>query len=337
MKIRRIKSIKNYKSFIDFEWQKFCRDKGGQESIFGKFTAVFGENGSGKSSVCDILKSLSQVQDFDNPPQLAEIEVSDQLHKYAGGQWSHGNLAKNSLLFFDVDFINANVHTHGKRASSLQQGGHTQSAGKLIIDLDQQANSLKDVVRKKKEDLEALEKANSAILALQLSPNDREFFRLYKHYDDPTGKAVAAKAHEQSKALEVEIDSLETSNAKHSEIAQLAMVNGIVADLSFSSKETIVELFAHQLKERAQDDADAKIKAHFAKHKKFIEFAKDRIPFNYQDENCPLCMQPLVNATKVIEYYRAAFDQTYDNEKRKFLADIHAAKMQLDSLKSSLV
>lgn len=151
MKVRKIKTIKGYKSFADFEWQKFCKNNGGRESILQNFSIVFGENGSGKSSTCDVLKSISQNQDFPNtPPTLAEIEIHDgnnnQTYKFENGGWS-GHVDKNSVLFFDVDFINANVHTHGIRSNNLQQGAHTQKAGKLIIDLDEKANELKIAIQ----------------------------------------------------------------------------------------------------------------------------------------------------------------------------------------------
>jgi len=47
-------------------------------------------------------------------------------------------------------------------------------------------------------------------------------------------------------------------------------------------------------------------------------------------------MQPLANATKVIEYYRTAFDQTYENAKKQFLSDIETAKNELQTIKSNL-
>lgn len=62
--IKKISKIKQYKSFQEFSWDEFCKDKSGQERSFQKFNIIFGENGSGKSSVCDIFKSLSQKQDF---------------------------------------------------------------------------------------------------------------------------------------------------------------------------------------------------------------------------------------------------------------------------------
>lgn len=55
MKIRKVKTIKEYKSFADFEWQKFCQNKQGQELIFQNFTAIYGENNSGESSICGLF------------------------------------------------------------------------------------------------------------------------------------------------------------------------------------------------------------------------------------------------------------------------------------------
>ena len=47
-------------------------------------------------------------------------------------------------------------------------------------------------------------------------------------------------------------------------------------------------------------------------------------------------MQPLTNATKVIEYYRTVFDQTYENAKKRFLTDIQNVKSELETIKTNL-
>lgn len=121
MKIRKIQTIKNYKSFSDFSWDQFCKDCSSNEQALSNYSVIFGENGAGKSAICDILKSLSQIQDFQNtPPNLAEIEIknaSNQVYKFENGSWTPNQLNKNSFLFFDVDFISANVHTHGERSN----------------------------------------------------------------------------------------------------------------------------------------------------------------------------------------------------------------------------
>ena len=305
-----------------------------------KFSVVFGENGSGKSSTCDVLKSVSQNQDFQiTPPTLAEIEIKDgnnnQTYKYENGSWS-GQVGKNSFLFFDVDFINANVHTHGIRSNNLQQGGHTQKAGKLIIDLDEKANELEVAIQTKKNELETLESASADILKKQFSNKEKELFQTHKDTDDRVKHQKISETQEELKKLETDLTALQKLNAKYAEINRLSAVGEVVFSNSLPKKETFTELFARQIKEKAQDQADEAIKTHFVKHKQFIEYAKGRIPENYTHENCPFCMQPLANATKVIEYYRTAFDQTYENEKKQFLTDVEKTKGELQSIKTNI-
>src|SRR3989344_154058 len=282
MKIRKITTINSYKSFSDFSWAKFCKNASSQEEVLQKFSVIFGENGAGKSAICDVLKSVSQTQDFQNtPPTLAEVEITDetnnQVYKYENGNWTN-QVSKNSLLFFDVDFVNANVHTHGVRSSNLQQGAHTQKAGKLIIDLDEQANNLKEAVKAKKDELEALQNSCTDILGQQFTEKDKEFFQTNKDTDDKTKQEKLTKAQEELKKLETDLATLQKLNKKYAEINRISSVGEIIFSNALSPKETFTELFARQIKEKAQDEADEKIKTHFAKHRQFIEYAKNQMP-----------------------------------------------------------
>ena len=153
------------------------------------------------------------------------------------------------------------------------------------------------------------------VLGQQFTDKDKEFFVTYENTDDATKEEKLSKAQEELKKLEENLATLQNLDNKYAEMNRLSAINQVDFSNSLPTKSTISELFDRQIKEKAQDEADEKIKSHFAKHKKFIEYAKAQIPENFADENCPLCMQPLANATKVIEYYRTAFDQTYENAK----------------------
>ena len=341
MQIRKIKSIKGYKSFTNFQWLEFCKNKDGQEAVLQKFSVVFGENGSGKSSLCDILKNVSQVEDFENDtPTLAEIEINDgtnnQDYKYENSAWTPNQLDKKSILFFDVGFITANVHTHGVRANNLQQGGHTQKAGKLIIDLDEQADKLKTLIEAKRKEIEIFDKTKISVLGTTYSEKDTTLFGVHKDISEEDKKKKILELKESIKKLEEELTALQKLNAQYSQINLIANIGQVPALGNLSSKETYVEICGREIKEKPQGTTDEQVKAHFEKHRDFIESAKDQIPENYSKEDCPLCMQPLANATKVIDYYRAVFDKTYETAKKTFISDIEAKKNELNTFKAGL-
>jgi wobble nucleotide-excising tRNase len=341
MQIRKIKKIKGYKSFTDFQWSEFCKNKDGQEAFLQKFSVVFGENGSGKSSLCDIFKNFSQVEGFENDtPSLVEIEINDgtnnQDYKYENSAWTPNQLDKKCILFFDVDFINANVHTHGVRSNNLQQGAHTQKAGKLIIDLDEQADRLKNLIEEKRKEIEIFEKIKSSVFGTICNEKDNNFFGVHKDISEEDKKNKILELRDGIKKLEEELISLQKLNTQYSQINLITNIEQVPALGNLSSMEDYIEICCREIKEKAQSTADEQIKSHFEKHRDFIESAKDQIPENYSKEDCPLCMQPLANATKVIDYYRTVFDKTYETAKKLFLSDIEAKKNELNAFKTVL-
>lgn len=338
MKIRKIQTIEEYKSFSDFSWSNFCKDCSNTEQILSSFSLVFGENGSGKSSICEILKNLSQHQDFYNlHPNIAEVEIEDssrQMYKFENGNWLPNKLEKNSFLFFDVDFINANVHTHGDRSN--QYGRHAQNSGKIIIDLDEKANQLKNDVQEIKNELDGYEKTNILVLNKSFSEGEGKLFAIYKDKTESELSEQIVNIRKDIEDTDTKLAATQKIYKKISQINHLELIKEISVNLTLSDKGVYEEIFSRQFKEKSQDNADEKIKEHFEKHKSFIEAAKDQIPRDYKNENCPLCMQPLINASKIIEYYRKAFDRAYENQKMKYISDIGKLKDELSKLKSDL-
>lgn len=344
MEIRRFTSVKKFKSFVDFEWAKFCRFTNGKDAAgapkvqveeLGAVSAIFGENGSGKSTLCGILKNLSQHDDFGTTaPEHAEVEVEKNgtktVYKFENGIWTNGRLNRDDISFFDVDFINGHVHTHGNRGN--QQGQHSQNAGQLIIDLDAEAHRLRTVRERCDGEVIDFKKANDHALKLEVSDADKAYFARFAAMDTVGIAAAlegAKKASVETIARLVALRKLETRQA---EITGIAAVTVLPVPEAIPGLDACKELFTREVKEKAQEGADADVKAHFEKHRSFIESAKGSIPADYSFHNCPLCMQPLANAAKVIEYYKAAFDQTYETEKKKLLSDVESMETSFAAL-----
>ena len=175
------------------------------------------------------------------------------------------------------------MHTHGFISSNLQHGAHTQNAGKLIIDLDEQADKLKSIALKKKEELDNFQKYSADTLKESFTDKEQEFYQTYKNAPKKAKDKLAAN-QKTFKDLEASLGILNKLNNKNAEINRLALINKIFFSSSLSSKKIYIELFTREIKEKAQDEADHKIKAHFEKHKQLIEEAKDQIPKNYKAE-----------------------------------------------------
>ena len=131
MKIKKILEIKEYKSFQNFVWKDFFDDG---ENFSEKLNIFFGENGTGKSSICNILKNLSNNLDFEKYPKKVEIKTDGDTFKYNSYTWAPNKLQKDSILFFDKDFIAKYIHLNAERKGDAN--GHEQKSGQLIIEFD---------------------------------------------------------------------------------------------------------------------------------------------------------------------------------------------------------
>ena len=137
MKIQKLQKIQRYKSFRDYTWHTFFNT----ETFHPKINLLYGENGSGKSSLCKILKSVSQNKDFIRYfPEGVKIQIDNTSHEYANNNWG-GRIAKDSILFFDREFVDSNVHLGRDRGT--QQDEQEQKSAKLIIEFDAEAIRLR--------------------------------------------------------------------------------------------------------------------------------------------------------------------------------------------------
>ena len=139
MIVKKLPIIKKYKSFQDYSWHNFFNT----ENFHPKTNILYGENGSGKSSVCNILKSVSQNKEFTRYyPEEAELLIDNNRYKYTNNAWDN-YILRDSILFFDREFVDRNVHLG--RGRGTQQGEQEQESGKLVIEFDGEAINLRTV------------------------------------------------------------------------------------------------------------------------------------------------------------------------------------------------
>ena len=350
LRLYKIEKIEQYKSFRSFEWDTFCKNKDGNPQCLGRLAIIFGENGTGKTALCDILKSIASYSEFQNsPPTSVQLELKNEeknkkiSYIYKGDAWRKNEniCAENDIpahrpfLFFDADFINTNVHTHGTRGN--KQGEHSQNAGQLIISLDKKANNLQREVEQRTEDLNDFKYKHAPNLSQGPSDSEQEYYNIYKDLKDEDIQKFLIQKKKESEKIKNDLTSLEKTEKEYTKIRSLSPVGTFIDLLDFlPSKGSFIEIFDREIKEKAQDEADESIKAHFEKHKQFIETARAEIPQDYKDEKCPLCMQPLINAKEFIEYYRSVFNNSYEQAKKKLLSDIEKWQDILERRKSDI-
>lgn len=148
MKLKAIKKIKSYKSFQDFSWASFFNSQEFHETA----NIFYGENGAGKSSICNILKSVCGKKSFvcNQIPDEIFLKFDDGEYKFPNGSnvWDK-NKDADDFLFFDREFVHENIHLGNERKTDVT--GQEQKSGKMIIEFDSEAirlNKLKKSLKK---------------------------------------------------------------------------------------------------------------------------------------------------------------------------------------------
>ena len=334
MKLQKIETITKYKSFKDYSWSSFLN----AEQFHPKINIIFGENGSGKSSLCNILKSVSQEKDFYRYfPENAKIKIDGKDYEYSDQTW-RDHVNRGSFLFFDREFVDENVHLG--RSRGTQQNEQEQKSAKLIIEFDAEAIKLRknrDELFRIKEDSKNLadqyQADNQTILDFSLTEQDAQFFDKYKNF----GKRIIKKKkslEEKRSELESKIKSDTKLQQKVSDIQQIVGLNDIAIGVSLSSKSKYQSIFSFNLKEKRDIKVDKDLINKIAEHKNFFEEG-----FSIREahvKQCPFCQA--VNREKeikeLIKIYENMYDESYEKQKDIFEQKKRSLSEELDNIKN---
>jgi len=296
--LKKIIAVENVGKFIN------CNAAGDVE--FRRLTLIYGENGRGKTTLCDIFRSLATGDPGyvtgrktlgNRAPQSITIRFDAQSAVFKDVAWST-TLPK--LAIFDSAFVHENVyageyvdHDHKKNLYRVIVGEHGVSLARKVEDIGEQ---IKDAAREAKEKLGAV----SAHVPKGMTADN--FVALPK-LDD-----VA----EQIIAKEREIASLKRANEIKAKNA-LAPVN------LPSLPDDFAALLGHTLKDVSRD-AEQRVRDQLRSHTQQAteSWLSDGLGF-VRNETCPFCGQSL-KRLDLIAAYRTYFGQSYSALKSRIAA-----------------
>jgi len=286
---------------------RFERARSVQNAKFGPCTLIFGENGWGKSTLAEILRSLTQ----NNPsiilgrrtlgadmPQNAVLKFGTHNVAFENAAW---NGPRARILIYDSVFINENVFSgdlispdHLKNQYGLVVGEEGVRRIRWIVELDDDNRSTNSAIRS------AESKISAVIRTIGLSTLGLDDFLELE--DDPN--------------IETEIASQlsQIQRAQRAKEVKLASVPSLIPQSTDIAK--IRELL-NQTIDGIAETALNKVRAHIAAHKRDSResemtheaWLETGMPF-VVSENCPFCGQALLDRT-LLNAYKGFFGQSY--------------------------
>ncbi len=286
---------------------RFEEAKALQNTRLGPCTLIFGENGWGKSTVADILRSLST----NNPailagrttldvtaPQKAILHVAGQNAVFQNGAWTG---PRPRVAVYDSSFINDNVYSgdivsaeHLKNQYGLVVGDEGVSRVHRIGELDGDNRDNNKAITDTENELKALMRA-IAPPAMQFDA----FLALPPREDiDEAMAAQDLKVQQARRAKELKAATELATYPVPTETDKLrALLHGSIDDVAADAVARVrTHVSAHQL-----HTSEATMP-----HESWLEAG---MAFT-GGEDCPFCGQQLADST-LIDAYKDIFSESY--------------------------
>jgi len=349
--IKKISKLHGYKSFKRFAWDEMCikKDEKKDEHVAcikagqGAMQLFYGDNSSGKTSLCEILKSLFGKWNFEDEdgktkPEYVEIEFysdsgKDSVFTYKNGSWDKQPQATKAL-FFDEDFVHTNVHSNGGERSN-EEGKHAQSSGKLVISVDAEAQRLDTEVERLQKQLNDLEMSFPHFRGYKPTEENKVLYEQYKQLDQANIYSNIEELEQRKKGIEARLEQSKMIQKKQAlldpgQIPKPALFPTLSAEVAYR------ELLQQDLHQSAHQIAEDRMRQHIQAHGAFIEsglgILNETAPLEQQ--NCPFCHQGLQGALHVIQTYKDFFNPELKRLKSTLRQDADKCLMELEGIHS---
>lgn len=372
MKLKAIKKIKQYKSFQDFTWQSFFNN----EEFHDDVNILYGENGSGKTCICNILKNVlkgggvinveknfgyksfgkhkpKEVSlEFDcgecnfsytNPIEQNFKAGESQIEReFADNFWDKKLNISDAILFFDREFVSKHVHLGHDRGT--KKGQHEQESGDMIIQFDEKAINLRserEETRSKKDKqgkiFQKFNDDNEKFLVFSLSDEEKKLYKEFK--DKKTGevKKIKSKLIKDKKTIEKALETDQSSQDKVNDIQNsIEEIENEKIDIFVSDYTDYQAIFNFDLKEQVKIEAEKILIEKLQLHKDFFETGFAIIKIH--PKQCPFCQSKNEeeNIAKIIKAYNEIFDDTYKEQSQQFINDKQELINELELIKQEI-
>ena len=286
---------------------RFERARSVAHAKFGACTLIFGENGWGKSTLADLLRSLTTNNPdivigrktlAGGPVQIAILRFGTRETKFKGGSWTG---ARPRIAIFDSVFVNENVFSgdvitldHLKNQYGMVVGEQGVRHLRRIIKLEKQNAANNTQIRILKKELEGIVRATGPVgMSLQ------EFLEL------EAGTNIDVRIQAKSNEVDRTKRAQELKNAPE---PQLFPIPTETEEIRRCLHRTIEEIGRAALKD---------VRAHISKHGVHAATAamtheswlEAGLQFANEKE-CAFCGQP-VEDRKLLDSYAEFFGEAY--------------------------
>lgn len=325
--IIKFQKIKNVGSFQLFEWDKvnpaqIPDGRGGIESYdtqFKKYNLLYGENGTGKSTVVKIFKSINRdtndlAKNWDRENESREIQIAlngtNTIDFSESSLWRN-NILREKFIFFDRGFINSHVHSF----PIARETGHDKNTGKLILllgnfgyykeQLDKLVRLQDELVSRNRTLETDVNQTKTKVISGQSENDVKQVFDNIKNQSE--------EERQEANEVESEIKTLEESLSKANKILDESAEVKRLEELSLATKKDEVD---HQ---KIKDAFDFSVSIGTATVIEKIRGREDFIQSGLKElrkeklDKCPFCEQSIKTGNEYLHIVKE-YDQIFDNE-----------------------